>query len=807
MKYKFAHFADVHWRGLSRHDEYRRSFERAFEMLREQQVDAIFIAGDIVHSKTQGISPELIDCLCWWFKGLSDIAPTYVTLGNHDGLILNKDREDAISPIIRALDIPDLHLIKMTEKVPLNDEIDISNFSCFDEDSWEDIRPTPGKINIAIFHGSVWGSKTDIDWELEGEVELSMFTGYDFVFLGDIHKQQYLDANRRVAYCGSTIQQNFGEAPGKGYMLWDIHDAQTYESCHVEIPHDRPFVTIEWAGSVLNTLDAAEAYSDYSRFRIKTTTPISQGEIKQLYSSLKEFKNASEIVMKYDVPKNDLVLESFNKTGTINLHDPKTVSSMVVKYFERAGLSDRMNERLDELVHRLWKSAMKSDGHMGGKWSLKNVEFDNMFGYGKSNVINFETLDGITGIFGKNRVGKSSICGTLMYTLFNSTDRGTISNLHVVNTRKGHCKSTAVISKAGKNYRIERQTVKKQARSGKLSAATHLNLFEIDDDGAVTRDMCGEQRRETEKTLREIVGVSDDFLLTSFASQGEMNSFLKQRASARKSILSKFLELDVFDRLHEAAREESAGVKQLLKATPARDFDVAVIDLRNKLKTREGDRDTLWEELEVLRSKISELELTLATRGDSNLVTQQDIEEQEAKLRGLKKEKKQRDKVVNVLDEEVKDLGDKVEKLQSFKDEFPIKNLKLTLEEQSTLENSVSLIKHSVEKERQKFRTLERQVNKLDDVPCGDSFPTCKYIVSANKAKKQLAKQSSTIEDLQEDLKLTRRGLKKLLDKQLAEKLDKYNDLIARFNQLTVDKSKKELRFSAETNQHKNIVS
>jgi DNA repair exonuclease SbcCD ATPase subunit/DNA repair exonuclease SbcCD nuclease subunit len=806
MKYKFAHFADVHWRGLSRHDEYRRSFERAFDMLRKQKVDAIFIAGDIVHSKTQGISPELIDCLCWWFKGLAEIAPTYVTLGNHDGLILNKDREDAISPIIRALDLPDLHLIKMTDKVSLNEEIDIVNFSCFDEDGWEHISPTPGKINIAVFHGSVWGSKTDIDWELEGEVELSMFSGYDFVFLGDIHKQQYLDTEKRVAYCGSTIQQNFGEAPGKGYMLWDIDTAHSYDSRHIEIPHDRPFVTLDWAGSVIDTLDAAEQYDDHSRFRIKATTPISQGEIKQLYASLKEFKHASEIVMKFDVPKNDLVLESFNKTGTINLHDPKIVSSMVVKYFEKAGLSDRVNDRLDELVHRLWKSAMKSDRYLGGRWSLKNVTFDNTFGYGKDNIINFDNLNGITGIFGKNRVGKSSICGTLMYTLFNSTDRGTISNLHVVNTRKGHCKSSAVVSKAGKNYLIERQTVKKQARSGKLSAATHLNLFELDDDGSVVKDMCGEQRRETEKTLREIVGISEDFLLTSFASQGEMNSFLKQRASARKSILSKFLELDVFDRLHEAAREESAGVKQLLKSMPARDFDITLIDLKNKLRAREADRDTLWEELEVLRSKISELELTLATRGDNNLVTQQDIEEQKAKLQGLKKEKQQRDVAVTALGDEVDDLGEKVEKLQAFKNEFPVEELKVTLEEQNTLENSASLIKHSVEKEKQRLNTLKKQVNKLADVPCGDSFPTCKYIISATKAKKQLTKQSSVIEDLREDLKLTRRSLKKLLDKQLVEKLDKYNDLIAKFNQLTVDKGKKELLLTTEKTHRKNIT-
>ena len=75
-----------------------------------------------------------------------------------------------------------------------------------------------------------------------------------------------------------------------------------------------------------------------------------------------------------------------------------------------------------------------------------------------------------------------------MYNLFNSTDRGAISNLHVINSRKGHCKSSALISKGGRNYIVERQTVKKQARSGKLSASTQLNLMEVDDDNNIIKD-------------------------------------------------------------------------------------------------------------------------------------------------------------------------------------------------------------------------------------------------------------------------------------------------------------------------------
>ena len=52
----------------------------------------------------------------------------------------------------------------------------------------------------------------------------------------------------------------------------------------------------------------------------------------------------------------------------------------------------------------------------------------------------------VTGIFGKNRSGKSSIVGALMYGLFNTTDRGSIKNLHIINTRKVAPKKVGTIS-------------------------------------------------------------------------------------------------------------------------------------------------------------------------------------------------------------------------------------------------------------------------------------------------------------------------------------------------------------------------
>ena len=63
MSVKIAHISDVHFRSLKRHEEYKIVFKKLFKKLSEESVDLIFIGGDIVHSKTQGITPEIIDLL------------------------------------------------------------------------------------------------------------------------------------------------------------------------------------------------------------------------------------------------------------------------------------------------------------------------------------------------------------------------------------------------------------------------------------------------------------------------------------------------------------------------------------------------------------------------------------------------------------------------------------------------------------------------------------------------------------------------------------------------------------------------
>ena len=762
-----------------------------FEQAVELKPDVIYVGGDIVHSKTQGISPELIDVLRWWFTSLASIAPTHVILGNHDGLILNKDRQDAISPIVAAIDDPNLHLYKKSGTYPTGiPGYNWCVFSCFDEEGWKDVKPVAGDVNIALYHGGVWGSKTDIEWDIEGEIDIQFFKEYDFAFLGDIHKLQYLDPDKRIAYPGSTIQQNYGESPGKGFLFWEIEDRNNFKSTFYEVKHTKPFITIDWAGDIQSTLDNAESGPDGSRFRVRSTSPIPQIEIKQLHAALKEFKNASEIVYKHE---GDLVPSFINADGTSlaseNLRDSKTHIKLMRDYYKHLDLDDEVWEKLEDLAVDCMTQLAHDDTSRNIKWSIRNLEFDNIFAYGKGNKINFQKLGGITGIFGKNRSGKSSIPGAIMYTLYNTTDRGPIKNLHIINSRKGYCLGRVTINVNGQNYQVERQSVKHETRKGSLHAVTHLNVLKVDDEGNVVQDISEEQRRESEKVVRKLVGTSEDFLLTSLASQGEMNSFIKHRATERKRILSSFLDLNIFESLFNLAKENSSSIKSLIKDAPDREWDVVILEKQTSQKQKEIDRNDVDATLSKLRLRLQELNISLATNKNKDLITDADIDRHREKIESAQFERKKLLKKIAEKENETNEISLKLSKIEDLKNQFPIDDLKIQLEEQQNLERSLVNLQHNLEKERTLLKNQQKSVKKLQDVPCGDTFPTCKFIEDSHKNKKLLESQSELISTISESVKVTKGSLKKYALENLQAKITKYDDILVQQAQLRVELS------------------
>lgn len=802
---KIAHISDVHWRSLKRHEEYKTVFTQLFQSLKEEKPDMIFIGGDIVHSKTQGISPEIIESLHWWFESLADIAETHVILGNHDGLILNEDRQDAITPIVNALNNSNIKLYKKSGVYPSfkatnGQMINWCVFSCFDEKGWKNVKPVDNEINIACFHGAVWGSKTDIDWELDGEVNLNFFDGYDFGFLGDIHKLQYLDSDKRVAYPGSTIQQNFGEDIKKGYLLWEIESKYDYKSKFITIQNPHPFITIDWRGNIEETILFCSKVKNKSRFRIRSSEDISQAEIKMLHHYLKHDKQAHEIVYQnnfsYD-KKQSSSLDNNELETSLNIRNQSDRLSLLKDLY--VDIDSTVLQGVDNLfVEHLDKIPRKLSNEKGQKWSINTMSFDNTFSYGKNNFIDFEKLNGVVGLFGNNRAGKSSIPGTITYTLFNTSDRGNIKNQDIVNIRKGSCKSEINLSIGSEDYIVKRETIKKTNKKGEVSATTKLDLINLNSSDDFF-DETEEQRRETEKTLRKIIGTSEDFFYTSFASQGEMNLFIKEKSSARKSVLSKFLNLEIYEEIYKNSREDFVVLKNKLKNKSEKNWSEIELNLQNKIVQEENKKSNILKDLQELRDK--EVETKIQIRELEKDIKQHSsgytLEKSEKSLNYNKTLLAKLETELTSLEAKIVENKVKLKTIENFKSNYSIEELE---NDKNKLDSLVLKLNNTNAQKRNVTNSLNRmndELRILDQVPCEDMFPKCKFIKKAHEAKNNLPNIKDNIKEIEGVIYEVNSIVNKLKSQEIPSKIKKYNDILKKEYKLNVDNENYEIKIQS----------
>lgn len=790
-----AHTADVHIRSLSRHDEYRFILKSFVDDCKSQKVDHIFVGGDIFHTKTTGISPEYIELLTWWLNEMSLVASVHLILGNHDLNLSNLSRQDAVSPIVSAMKNPKVHLYKRSGIYPIEKGFNFCVFSCIDEEKWPLIVPVPGDVNIAAFHGPVRGSVTETGWNIEEGTSVSFFENYDFVMLGDIHKPQilgYRDGKPWIAYPGSTIQQNYSEQLEHSYLLWNIKNSSEWNVISRSLPNPKPYLTIGWSGNIEKTIEDAKKYPKGSRFRIRSNVQIAQDDIHVLSETLKATLLASEVTYKSDF-QIDRQTVSAGATSFVknDLRSPEVMMMLLKNYHKDLNLSEDDLVKLSDLIKKhLSNVSSVEDSSRGYKWNLRSLKWDNLFSYGEGNHIDFEKLNGIVGIFGPNRTGKSSIVGTIMYALFNTTDRGPMKNINICNVRKDYCFSQAIVDHNGESYVIERQTAKSSNRKGIITASTKLNLFRMRDSGEMD-DLCGEQRNDTEKSLRALFGSAEDFLMTSLSAQGETNQFLSLGSSKRRSILTKFLDLDIFDKMNDIASKEVAGLKSQLKNYPDRDWK---------------DLEERWtKSIQICKDKISELELTISEnqtalsflhqelkKHNVALVTQHDVDVQKKKVEDLQKKSHDCTSKINLFQSEIEKFSEKLTALKRLVDSNDLNFLKSKLVSQNKLERSIDDLNHALDKEKMLHAQQKKSLKILDEVPCGDEFPTCKFIRDAHNTKKIFRSQEKKVQDVTQSLFEAKTSFDSIKDDSIQDKINKIekaNDLISK---LELEISKKE---------------
>ena len=109
----------------------------------------------------------------------------------------------------------------------------------------------------------------------------------------------------------------------------------------------------------------------------------------------------------------------------------------------------------------------------------------------------------------------------------------------------------------------------------------------------------GEARDDTNKEIRKFLGQYDDFILTALSLQNNNTGFIDMKQSSRKDLLSKFLDIGVFEDLYQIANSEIREVAVLLKKLKKEDFSTKLSDNETEYKETEKELRKLYEEQKI----------------------------------------------------------------------------------------------------------------------------------------------------------------------------------------------------------------
>ena len=736
---RIYHISDVHIRTLKRHREYRDVFKNMFNYIDKTKTEnsIAVVTGDIVHSKLD-MSPELIRMLTDFFSGFN--IPTIVILGNHDMNLNNLYREDALSPVLDMIKNDNIVFIKD------NGVFDFAgitwNHMAVDVEPSQYINGNDIVTNnkkIALHHGAVHSAKTDIGYEISNEhVTTELFSGHDMTLLGDIHKPaQFL--TKTIAYPGSLIQQNHGEALDHGILVWDV-DKQNAE--FVEIHNDYGYVTIETEGDQI--VKSPHRMPNKPRIRIKFNETTA-ADMKKLVTMIRKKYTVQDITI-----QRTITAANDSESGSITIGNVRDVEyqNTLLTNFINTKFPTATDEELDAIRHinRTINSklpAVESIRHI--TWHPVSFEFDNMFSYGEGNHVDFEKMNDVCGLFAANTSGKSSLLDAITYTIFDKCSK--TSKAHeVLNNKKSSFKGIFKFKMNNVLYTIERVGNRKKDNHVKVD----VNFY------TETENLNGDERSDTNKSIRRYLGTYNDFILTAFSLQADNNNFIEKSQRERKDLLSQFLDITVFEQLYHLATDEIKETSGRLKAFKKTDFAETITTSDdiiknneksiNKTTTSESKNQTLRNKLQEQIVQIIETKQPTTYDGDDVeiLITQENILTDKVEI------------LQSTIEDTEQLISNYQQKINIIEESVAIENYdKVAIAEGTTyLSEQEQVLDALIEDQKKQNRLINDKQKKIEHLKTHKYDENCEYCISnvfvqdAMQAKNEINQDRKILNDL-----------------------------------------------------------
>jgi DNA repair exonuclease SbcCD ATPase subunit len=374
------------------------------------------------------------------------------------------------------------------------------------------------------------------------------------------------------------------------------------------------------------------------------------------------------------------------------------------------------------------------------KWKPIRFEWDNMFTYGEGNVIDFTQMDGVYGIFGPNKSGKSSILSALIFCLFDKFDRG-YKGLHVLNVQKSSFRCKLEFEISGVRYFIERKG--NTTRSGNVKV--DVRFWKV--VNGVEEELHGTVRRDTNDIIRDYIGTYEDFVITaaSFQNAKNLTSFIDMGNSERKDLLVQFIGLNVFDRLHESAGERNKELVAVLKTHKDKNYQLEIQQNEAALSHAETLFAAANAEAESLKKQIAEVneqivaETANLIKLDTSVPT--DLSSLETRKQTAEATLAAKRKVISDARETLAEQEKKLVEINAEVDKIEKSNFVEAHKTYKDLSDQITALKQKMDLKKVE---IKGKLEKVDRLKNHKYDPNCKFCVDndfvrdATKAKKEL---------------------------------------------------------------------
>lgn len=576
--------SDIHIR-RDRIEEYKEILEdKLLKKLEEEEEGLIIIVGDILH-EYDSYSPECLEMVCNLIKNLSKIMPLIIIPGNHDANVRNTDRLDALTPIIKILNISNVHyLSKSGEYIYGNIVFGVSSILDNNNEIIKLSDNYENKIKICLHHGMI---RNCINKLISNNTDITeLLNNYDIVMLGDIHKYHYLDNNKIICYSGSLIQQNHGEEYGiHGYIKWDIIEKT---SIFKKVNHNYGFCTIEIRNNELISYDLP----DKVRLRIR----VYDSDEKYVDNIIKDLGTKHKILSLIPPIYETKKIEELKNIDKFKMDD--IYLSALNEILKKK--SDNINKQ--EIREEFINSLKDEQTRLTMNYKLIKLKFSNMLIYGENNEINFSNMNGLIGILAPNGYGKSALIDIILYSLYGESSRTKSTSKSscdcIINNKKNKYKCELKLQVNGKIYIIK--------RTGTRGSKHSIELFYMDAENEI--NITEKNKKETQNSIERLVGNYNEMTTTNIILQNNDKSIINFDNKTRKEYMSNLFGMDWFKGLCEKEKLKIRELKDKDNYCRGAIGNITIKEIKNKISNNKNILSILGLEIEQINDLLTILD-------------------------------------------------------------------------------------------------------------------------------------------------------------------------------------------------------